>query len=377
MVFTGRATYDTGVFAGAAEDVSAIISMISPHETPVLDRLSQAPKEATNVLHEWLEDELNPNTIVSSDTAGSAVTTATVADLSGGAVTGFLQVGAILTSNATGEYLQISAITGNILTLLRGFGGTTAATITAGDNLFIISDAAIEGADVTGDISRPRGRKTNFTQIFKKDLIISGTVEATTQLGGVTNEMDYQRTQRLRESLRDLEKATIRGRTSGNSIGSPSAYRTMDGILARLTTNVTTLGSVGALDTAALNTIIEGAWDQGGTDLDLIVADSQFKKQIDTFNSSRIDVANRDGRVFNKTTVFEGTFGEHEVILGRWMPRNSLMVISTQRCNVTPLQGRSYRFTPVSRTGDAEKGMILGEYTVEVHNEEGMAQAYV
>lgn len=377
MVFNGRATSDTGVFEGIAEDVSAIISMISPHETPVLDRLVQAPKEATNVLHEWLEDELNPNTIVSSDTAGSVVTTVTVAALDGTAVTAFLQVGAILSSNATGEYLQISAITGNILTLTRGFGGTLAATIDAGANLFVISDAALEGADVTGDISRPRGRQTNFTQIFKKDIIISGTVEAQEHLGGVTNEMDYQRTQRLRESLRDLEKAMIRGKTSLNTIGSTTAFRTMDGVLARLVTNVTTLGSVGALTSSRLDDIIEGAWDQGGTDLDLIVADSKFKKQIGTFNATRIDVVNRDGRHFNNVNVFEGTFGEHEVILGRWMPKNSLMVISTQRVNVPPLRGRSYRFVPVSRTGDAEKGMIIGEYTVEVHNEEGMAQAFV
>lgn len=377
MVFTGRAIYDTGIFEGVAEDVSEIITMISPHETKVLDRLSQAPREAFNVLHEWLEDDLNPNTIVSSDTAGSAVTTVTVADLDGSAVAGFLQVGAILTSNSSGEYMQIAGITGNILLLTRGFGGTSAATITEGDNLFIISDAALEGADVSGDISRPRARKTNFLQIFKKDIIISGTVQAVQQLGGISDEMDYQRTQRLRESLRDLEKAVIRGKTSLNTLGSSSAFRTMDGILARITTNVGTFTAVASMGPSELNDLIQLAWDQGGTDLDLIVADAGMKKQIDSFNSTRIDVMNRDTRFMNQVSVFEGTFGEHEVLLGRWMPANSLMVVSTQRVHVVPMRGRSFRFVPVSRTGDAEKGMVLGEYTVEVKNEEGMVQAFV
>jgi len=184
--------------------------------------------------------------------------------------------------------------------------------------------------------------------------------------------MDHQRNARLKESVRDLEKALIRGRTSGNSIGSATARRTMDGVLARLTTNVTSIGSV---TPELLDDVIKSAWDNGGDDLDLIVADSNFKRQIDAFNSTRIEVVNRDERYHNRTSVFESTYGEQEVILNRWMPPNSLMVISTQRIHVVPVTGRSFRFIPVSRTGDAEKGMVIGEYTVEIFNEEGMAQA--
>lgn len=374
MVFTGRAIYDSGVFDGVAEDVSEEISMISPFETPLLDRLSQAPRPATSVLHEWLEEALNPNTLASSATLDDTSTTSLlVHDGSGGDVASFMQVGGILQVSDTGEYVQITAISGDVLNVSRGFGGTTAATITAGTSeLFFISDAALEGADVVGDISRPRVRKTNFTQIFKKDVIVSGTVEATRQLGGITDEMGHQRDMRLRESVRDLEKAVIRGKTSGNSLGSATAYRTMDGVLARLTTNVT---STATLTPEILNDIIKTAWDNGGTDLDLIVADSNFKRIIDNFNQTRIDVVNRDERFHNRVSFFESTYGVQEVILDRWMPANSLMVISTERVHVLPLTGRSFRFVPVSRTGDAEKGMILGEYTVEVKNEEGMAQA--
>lgn len=381
MAFTGRAVYDSGVFEGIAEDVSDVISMISPFETPVLDRLSQAPRPATNVLHEWLEDHLNPNTVTSS-TLATATTGATSIELAkdthtGGAVTNFLQAGAVIQVESTGEYLQITAISGDYITVSREFGGTTAATIAAGTALFVISDAALEGADVAGDISRPRVRKNNYTQIFKKDIIVSGTVQATQQLGGISDEMDYQRTQRLRESLRDLEKAVIRGKTSGNSLGSSSAYRTFDGILARLTTNITTLTAAASLGVSQLNDIVKTAWDNGGTDVDLIVADAAFKKQIDSFNTTRVEVQNRDERFHQRVSMFESTYGDLEVALGRWMPTNSLMVISTQRVHVVPLRGRSYQFVPVSRTGDAEKGMVVGEYTVEVHNEEGMAQAYV
>ena len=53
MAFTGRATYDNT--AALAEDVSDIVSMISPFETPLLDFLGDAARPATNTMHEWLE----------------------------------------------------------------------------------------------------------------------------------------------------------------------------------------------------------------------------------------------------------------------------------------------------------------------------------
>jgi len=378
MVFTGRATYDNGIFEGIAEDVSDEIGMISPFETPLLDRLQQAPAPAQNTLHEWLQETLNPNTIINTGAAAIAAATdpATLflTDSAGNNVVNFFMLGHIFENETTGEQLQLASKddTTSVGVFTRGFGGTVAATITAADQLFAISDAALEGADVDDDISRPRTRHNNYVQLFKKDVIVSGTVQAVRQLGGIGDEMGHQRNMRLREIVRDLEKATIRGRTSGNTIGAVGARRSMDGILARLTTNVT---STATLTPEIMNDIVKTAWDNGGTDLDLIVADSNFKRIIDQFQSTRVEVMNRDERFHNKVSFFESTYGQQEVILDRWMPANSLMVISTQRIHVVPLQGRSFAFVPVSRTGDSEKGFIRGEYTVEVFNERGMAQA--
>jgi hypothetical protein len=376
MAFTGRAIYGTNIFRGVAEDVADVVGLISPYETPLLDRLGDADRPASNVLHEWMTDALNPNTVVSTSTVNTAATAIAILDLSNNAVANYFMVGDVLKDNVTGEYIQITAIAGNTITITRAFGGTTAATITQGDNLFVISSAALEGADVSVDISRGRVRNQNYTQIFKKDVIISGTLQAVTELGGITDEMDYQKTNRLREALRDLEKAAINGILSGNSLGSSSAYRTMNGIWNLLTTNSY---SVATLTESWLNTAIQGAWENGATDLDLIVADANYKRIIDQFNSSRIHNFQGDGtyEAFrNRVSYYECSFGVMEVLLGRWMPQNSAMIISSQRIHVPPLQGRSFRFEPVSRTGDAEKGMIIGEYTVEVWNQEGMAKVY-
>ncbi|MHC4147132.1 MAG: SU10 major capsid protein, partial [Planctomycetota bacterium] len=62
MAFTGKATYSAGTtLPELAEDVSDLIGIISPYETPLLNALGDPMRETTSTHHEWLEDELLPN----------------------------------------------------------------------------------------------------------------------------------------------------------------------------------------------------------------------------------------------------------------------------------------------------------------------------
>jgi len=57
MTFTGKATYSAGTsLPEIAEDVSDIIAIVSPYETPLLDHLGDPQRSATSTVHEWLED---------------------------------------------------------------------------------------------------------------------------------------------------------------------------------------------------------------------------------------------------------------------------------------------------------------------------------
>jgi len=59
MPFTGKATYSAGAtLPEIAEDVSDIIGIVSPHETPLLDHLGDPQRAAHSTVHEWLEDRL-------------------------------------------------------------------------------------------------------------------------------------------------------------------------------------------------------------------------------------------------------------------------------------------------------------------------------
>lgn len=115
-----------------------------------------------NMRSRGIEDELSPNTVVASSDVASD-TAATAIGLVGGKAP-YLQVGQVLIGpSASGsEYMNITAIAGNTITVARAFGGTTANSFAAGQSISVIGDAALEGADVDQSSATDRARKTNY-----------------------------------------------------------------------------------------------------------------------------------------------------------------------------------------------------------------------
>lgn len=59
MPFTGKPTYGAGTdLPEIVEDVSDVIGIVSPWETPLLDYLGDPKKAANSTVHEWIEDAL-------------------------------------------------------------------------------------------------------------------------------------------------------------------------------------------------------------------------------------------------------------------------------------------------------------------------------
>ncbi len=206
----------------------------------------------------------------------------------------------------------------------------------------------------------------------KEDLIVSGTQEAVSLHGGIDDEYEYQKMKKITEAVRNLEKAVIMGVSSGNTIGSASALRTMAGIRAMITTNVRSVGP--SLTESWLGTALQDAWSAGGTDIDFILAGVAYKRIIDSFNSTRKLISNTDQRFSNVVSQYESTFGMMTIMLSRYMPDSEALVLASKRIKVVPLQKRSFRAVDVLSQGDSRKGMVLGEYTVELRNQEGLAR---
>ncbi len=174
------------------------------------------------------------------------------------------------------EVLLVTAVATNTLTITRALWRDDEVAV-----------GAPGGAGDPGQRGAGRGRcggaavlhahrRSNYTQIFSAALQVSGSEAAVRQVQ-VADEMDYQKTLRLRELLRDLENTVINGvAPEATTEGSSTVRRTLRGILAGVTTNQLALNSGyipsdTALTEAHLNAALRTVWEVSGSKPDLIL----------------------------------------------------------------------------------------------------------
>lgn len=377
MAFTGKSTYSAGTeLPELAEDVSDIIGIVSPHETPLLDHLGDPKREAVSTVHEWIEDELVPNT----DTIDQVVfspdpeseTTITVDNI------GRFRVGDLVRPDGSDEVIFVNFISGDAIIVTRGYGGTAAATLTDGLTIYNLGNAAIEGADAIDARFTNRARRQNYTQIFTSTVQVSGSMQAT-RAYGVSDELDYQKQERMRELLRDLENTVINGIAPVSSpTGSSGSPRTMNGITPSIATNryqpgVGEIpagdGSGDELNESVLNAAMRMIWEQSSGVVDTIVVGGMQKRRINGFVSATRSYLPEDTRFQDLVSVYESDFGVARIVLSRWVAADTVLLLDSSRIEVMPLTGRSFHFKPLAATGDSLSGQVIGEYTLEFKNE--------
>jgi hypothetical protein len=377
MPFTGKATFDAGAdLPELAEDVADIVSIVAAFETPLLDHLGDPRRAASSTIHEWLEDSLLPN----SSTINQTTFTPNATDATSLTVThgSRFRIGDQIRAESGREVMLVTAISTNVLTVVRGYGGTTKQAMSNGLKINIIGNAALEGDDRPATRFTNRSRKRNYTQIFSAAVEVSGSMRAV-RLHGIADEVDYQKQERIREILRDLEHSVIAGVAPASAQqGSSSVRRTMNGIIPSIVTNAFEPGVGGfpqgggaatRLDDAMLNAALRRVWEESGARPDTIVVSGTQKRRINEFMSAGRRFESQDTDFRNMVNVFESDFGVCRVILSRWVPTDSCLVLDSSRIAVLPLAGRSLQFKTLASGGDSEVGMVVGEYTLEFKNE--------
>jgi hypothetical protein len=374
MSFSGKATYSAGAgLPEIAEDVSDLVAIHSPHETALLDALGDAVRPARSTVHEWLEDQLLGNTDAVADGSISNPLTETVFNIA--AVTNF-RVGDQIQLEGSAEVMLVTVVDAEstALTVVRGYGGTTAEALVTGTTIHILGNAALEGGDADAARFTARVRKTNYTQIFSATVEVSGSELAVRQLG-VADELDYQKQHRTRELLRDLENSVINGRAPASGAeGSATVRRTMNGIVGLVQSNVFVPGTDGfaagaSLSEAQLNQALRSIWQSSSGQVDLVVVGGQEKRAINAFVGTNRRFTATGETYKDGVSVYESDYGVCRVVLSRWVPTGMVLLLDSSRIEVMPLAGRSFQYKPLVRTGDRESGQIVGEYTLELRNE--------
>lgn len=372
MAFTGKATYTAGTaLPELAEDVSDVVGLVSPQETALLDALGDPLREATSIHHEWLEDELLPNKDAIDDATWSNPASDTTFNVDNGSR---FRIGDQVQVEGSEELLFVTAVSGNSLTVVRGYAGTTPENLADNAVLNILGNAALEGADKPNARFTNRVRCGNYTQIFTAAVEVSGSDMAASHLG-LADEMDYLKQERLREMVRDLENTVINGgQPAADPQGSGTVRRTMKGIIQHLSTNLFHTGDTGFpsgndLDEAKINYVLRKIWENSSGNVDLIVVGGFQKRKINAFCSDSRSYGANDTKFTDMVGVYESDFGICRIVTTRYVPQDAVLFLDSSRISVLPLSGRSFHFKPLASSGDYECGELIGEYTLELKNE--------
>ncbi len=245
-------------------------------------------------------------------------------------------------------------------------------------------NAHIEGDDATPVAPNPRVRLANYTQIFKKHAVVTGTQEKVLKGGGIKSEMAYQVARRLKEIKRDAERAMIgvaNAKVAGNDttareMGSFETYMDSNSYYGGATfaaptgngADVGTAGTPRAIDETILKAALEVLWNNsGGNENILGIVGGAVRGTISTFTGSATRyVTTEDKKLVASIDVYDGDFHTVSVTPDRYSDPTSMFLIDPEYVKACDLRGVSTKDLAV--TGDSTRKEIVWECTLEVCN---------
>ena len=265
------------------------------------------------------------------------------------------------------------------------------------------SNINLEGNEGTFSSIVSPSRYANYTQIFKKEFIVSDTQEKVAKAGRRT-EGARQTVKQMRELKNDVEWALVRNQTA--SAGSATTGRVLGSMenwigagetpvtaAAGLHVNATagtgcttgaisskvpgavidaSTGSAGAITSANLEYALEGAWSNGGT-TDVIGVSATVKQTVNNFTSvatRNVEIGKRDQAIITGAAdVYVSSFGVHRILLHRHIRTSVALCLDTSLWAVSSL--RDFFMERLAKTGDGHKYALRYEGTLECRNYKG------
>ena len=349
-------------------DVSPVLDSLLLKDTTTLSQFAVG-KPATNVKHEWVEDELASDyvTLTADYTDGDLSISVSATD------SAKLYQYDILRPEGANWLCQVTDATpsGTSVTVTEDYGSTTTATYDISDKgskMYIVARGKIEGADLVVDDIEGRDRSSNYTQIFEKGLQFSGSMQEL-QFYAVEDEMSHQIVKKTMLAKRSLNMAVLLSYKHDTPQGSSSATRTMDGLIAQISAsggNSTTTEE--ALTESVMNQLNQDVFDDGGV-VDTIICGPYQARQISSFNAGKQRVPINEHLAGTFVNAFLFDLGNTaKVIVDRWCPKDTIIFVEKGRVFLVPLGGRRWNAMKLAITGDSQKWMLVGEWTLEVRH---------
>ena len=253
-----------------------------------------------------------------------------------------------------------------------------------------------EGDYYTFGSTTPAVRQGNYTQILRKEGIISGTQDATDNAGNV-EQVKYQKLKKGVELRKDVEYSIVAANASvaGSSRKSGSLSTWITSNVARGASGANggyssgtgltvapTNGTQRAFTKALLDGVMQLGY-QNGANFGHVFLSPYVKSVFITFMSDanvasfRYMADNGKGNsIVSNADVYEGPFGKvvihpNRVMAGAAGLARNVFLVDTEYAEYGWFR-KIAEDKEVAKTGDARKFVLLGEGALKVKNEKGM-----
>jgi hypothetical protein len=233
----------------------------------------------------------------------------------------------------------------------------------------------VEGSDTTfSDHTQPT-RENNITQIIKQAVMVSRT-ERRVNVAAMGDPYAFQKADNLRILKMKMEYALL---NAAKASGASGSARQMNGIDAFITTNVTARNSGTSFSETELNDIVSDVWTNVDPDkiFDMVLCTFKIKQAIAGFsaNSTRfIDATER--RLVKDILVYESSGGSHRIFAHKDVRNDagSTTVYALREDLYKVAYLDKPMFEELAKTGDADKGHWVTEFTLESLEERASAK---
>lgn len=331
----------------------------------------------------WLDMRVDATSSTTTAQALAAATTIAVAD-----GTKF-RAGMTASPAGSDEVVLITAVSGNNLTVVRGFGGTTAADISSGAVLTIDSVGREENSTAQNDGIFQPDPLENYFQTMDTAVEFSRRALATLQFGN-TNDLTFQLSERIKQLTTQLDRALVRGRKATATVGANTVTYTgglryfLDQAGAIKTDN-----SAAALTLDAINAMNAEIVARGGTANTIAVGIKQARKLSAlvsaNYNSQRLADWSADaGSVLTLPSDLPLVGNVNRIVIDTNLNDSELVIFDAGMISVVPMAtgnagaAGNWRTVDATQPGqDGQRTRIIGDFAMEIRQSKThMARLY-
>lgn len=288
------------------------------------------------------------------------------------------RAGMLVSAEGSDEVILVTAVSGNDLTVTRGFGGTTAAALA--DNVALIVDSVgrEENSLAQNDGIYQPTPVENFFQTFDTAVEFSRRALSTIQFGN-TNDIAYQISQRIAQLTIQMDRALVKGRKATATVGGKSVSYT-GGMKYFLDQSgaIKVDNSAAALTLSAINDLNAEIVKRGGVANTVAVGVAKARKINDlvgaNYNSARLaDWTADEGSVLTLPSDLPLVGNVTRIVIDTNLNDNELVMFDSNMINIIPMGSGNANEDGNWRTKDATaqgqdgiRTRIIGDFGMEI-----------